>query len=68
MSEDEFDERIKSIQASLNTVFDHPVIQASSLFRGELLKVAANITQIELGIKKYSRPKTWDLIQEGIKN
>jgi hypothetical protein len=38
----------------------------SAVHKKELMNAAANLVQIEEGIKRYSRPKDWSLLQEGV--
>lgn len=73
MMEAEFDFRIKQIQKDLDELFNSPLIQlhtgnnqqVDNHPRRLLLQVAANVTQIEQGIKNYARPACWSLIEEG---
>jgi hypothetical protein len=66
MNEPEFDERIQAIKKSLNILADFQPLMVSELHKKELMNVAAHLVQIEVGIKKYSRPKDWALLQEGV--
>lgn len=73
MLEAEFDFRIKQIQKDLEELFSSPLVQlhtgnnelVPNQNRKLLLQVAANVTQIEQGIKNYARPACWSLIEEG---
>ena len=68
MREVEFDERIKSIKESVDHLNENPIIRINAGFRKDVINIASNISQIEIGIKQYNRPKEWDLIQEGLTN
>lgn len=65
MNEQEFLERIKSIKSSVDNLSNFAPLMASN-YKKELFNMAANILQIEEGITRYSRPKSWDLISEGV--
>lgn len=79
MTEHEFDERLKRTKSNLEILFNSPLVQTHTIdkdkgeivpienhFKRTLLEIAADLTQIEIGIKCYSRPQEWSLIQEGI--
>lgn len=66
MNESEFTERIQAIKDALNLLGDFQPLMVSAPHKRALITVAANIMQIEEGIKRYSRPKSWELVQEGV--
>jgi len=78
MNESKFDERIISIKKSLEELNNHPlmhlhrkeidkgVVPYETVFSKAVTQIAADIFQIEKGIKEYSRPKDWSLLQEGV--
>lgn len=66
MHEAEFDERLKAIQIALDALYNFQPIQTSTYCRNQLNIVAANLMQIQEGIKRYARPKDWELLQEGV--
>jgi septation ring formation regulator EzrA len=77
MKEAEFDERLKEIKKDLEELYNHPlvhlyrktdegVVPYQTTFGQAITRIAANINQLEQGIKTYNRPSNWDLIEEGI--